>query len=87
MFVGILIGLGIAVVIAIIAGGVSEASKLMLYNGERFKLVAGQPNGCRHDLEAGQSLNGCEFRPCHWCSNVYVNVNDLLKVHYDNEQA
>ena len=81
MMAGIFIGLAIALVIGIVVGGVREASKLMLYDGQRFKLVAGQPNACRHNLEAGEKLNGMEFRPCHWCDNVYISIDDLLRVH------
>lgn len=85
MVLGILIGLAIALFVSFIFSAVGEASKMMLYEGERFKLVAGRPNTCRHNLEAGQKLNGMEFRPCHWCDNVYISVNDLLRVQYDTQ--
>ncbi len=87
MWLGIFIGLMIALLISFVFSAVAEASKMMLYEGLRYKLVTGRPNQCRHNLEVGQKLNGIEFRPCHWCDNVYIDVNDLLRVQYDNEQA
>lgn len=85
MVLGILIGLAIALLLSFVFSAVAEASKLMLYEGERFKLVTGRANPCRHNLEAGQRMNGMEFRPCHWCDNVYVSVDDLLRVQYDTQ--
>ena len=87
MWLGILIGLLIAIIIATLASGAREASRLMLYEGSRYKLVAGARHvaACRHDLGQGHKLNGMTFRECRWCDAVFVDVNDLLRVQYDTQ--
>lgn len=85
MWVGILIGLAIALIIGMLASGAREAARLMLYEGQRYKLVAGARHvaSCRHDLNEGHKLNGMEFRECRWCDAVFVSVDDLLRVQYE----
>lgn len=85
MWAGIFIGLTIALVIGMLASGAREAARLMLYEGHRYKLVAGARHvaACRHDLNEGVKLNGMEFRECRWCDGVFVDVNDLLRVQYE----
>lgn len=84
IWLGMFIGLVLAFFIWVFGSGAAEAAKMALHQGERYKLVAGNPAApCRHRLTLKQVINGYELRGCAWCDNVYIKFSDFLKVQYD----
>lgn len=84
MLVGILIGIGISIFIALILSAGAEQAKIVFWNGHVWRMVAGLPNRCLHELGlGGQKINGVEVRGCSHCDNLYVNANDVRTVRYN----
>lgn len=86
MFWGIVIGFFIGLVVVNLAIAFIDATKMILWQGERYKLIGGYPNRCPHQLSLHQMINGIEMRGCIHCNNAYIKFSDTLKVGYENER-
>lgn len=84
MVAGILIGLGLSIFLALVLGAGAQQARLIFWNGNAWRLVAGLPNRCLHELGlGGQKINGVEIRGCSHCDNLYINASDVRKIRYN----